>query len=72
MSKKTLPTSKAKPYAVAFLRKATKSGERPTHAVRKLLKRYPKLQRPEVAQSAGLAGMNRLTARNVWDSINRA
>ena len=65
-------TDKAKPYAVEFLKKATKSGELPTHAVRKLLKRYPKLQRQEAIQSAQLAKLNRRTARYVWDGIKHA
>lgn len=57
--------------AVVFLNQvrktAAKEGIRATHAVKMLIDEMPELGRAECYNSATVAGINKLTARNVWD-----
>jgi hypothetical protein len=44
---------------------------RVTQAYHLLIKKIPDITRPEIAHSAEAAGLKGLTARNVWDKVNK-
>lgn len=60
--------------AVRFLnhlrKDAVKKEIRATHAVEQLLEEMPELSRAETYKSAEVAGINPLTARNVYDRLH--
>lgn len=57
--------------AVAFLTKIRERAEedkiRATKAINILIDSFPEITRPECYNSAQIVGINKLTARNVWD-----
>ena len=68
--KEQADANKAIKFLLTLRAKAVKEQIRATHAVSALLEEYPELSRPVVSKAAPYAGINRLTARNVWDARN--
>jgi len=61
---------KAINFLLELRKKAVKEQICATHAVNALLDKYPDMSRPVVYKAAPYAGINQLTARNVWDARN--
>jgi len=66
--------TKSAMVAINFLMKLREKAKaeqiRSTHAVQLLVAKHPELSRPVVSKAAVYAGINTLTARNVWDSVH--
>lgn len=65
------PVEKVDNELQGFLESALKNGATPSEAIRQMMEAFPKATRILVKHSAKAAGINPLTARNLFDRIRR-
>jgi hypothetical protein len=65
------PVEKVDSGLQAFLEGALKAGATPSEAIRQMMEAFPQATRILVKHSAKAAGINPLTARNLFDRIRR-
>ncbi|UOF77025.1 DNA packaging protein fI [Caudoviricetes sp.] len=65
------PVEKVDNELQGFLEGALKNGATPSEAIRQMMEAFPKATRILVKHSAKAAGINPLTARNLFDRIRR-
>lgn len=65
------PVEKVDNELQGFLEDALKNGATPSEAIRQMMEAFPKATRILVKHSAKAAGINPLTARNLFDRIRR-